>query len=190
MDRNRRRFDQHALVEGKTVHHEESRIRTDFQILGIVAVQVGIVVREQAVHAAMLAEVGARRSILAGAALAARDHAGHDPVADLDRKTGGVMGDVLAEHFDHARTFMTEHHRAETERIAFIFMAVGAADAAPFHLDQHLIVADRRNREFLDFKFAGSDQHRSFRHLCHDYTSLLMGCPDRRSRPENCRIYD
>ena len=34
----------------------------------------------------------------------------------------------------------------------------------------HLIVADRRNREFLDFKFAGSDQHRSFRHLCHDYT--------------------
>ena len=100
------------------------------------------------------------------------------------------MGDVLAEHFDHARTFMTEHHRAETERIAFVFMAVGTADAAPFHLDQHLIVADRRNREFLDFKFAGSDQHRSFRHLCHDYTSLLMGCPDRRSRPENCRIYD
>ena len=126
-----------------------------------------VVIREKAVDAAVFAEVRAGRGIPAGIAVAARNHAGHDLVAELDRDAGGVLRDIFAELDDLAGTFMAEDDRAEVERVALVLMPVGTADAAPFDLDQHFIIADRRNRELPHFEFARSDQNGSFGSFFH-----------------------
>ena len=172
MNRHRRRFDQHALVKRQPGHVEEGRIRPDLEVLGIVAVEMNLVIGKEPVDTAMFTEIGTGGCVLAGAAMSAGNHAGDDLVADLDRHTGGIVGDILSEHLDGTGPLMTEHHRAESEGIALVFVAVSAADAAPLDLDQHLIIADRRNRKLFDFELAGSDQHRSLRHFRHDITSF------------------
>lgn len=63
---------------------------------------------------------------------------------------------------------------AESERVAFVFMSVGAAYAAAFHSDENLVIIDFRDGIFSEFKFTGFDEIREFCHFSHFYSPVLF----------------
>ena len=134
---------------------------------GEITVQVNVVIGKEPVNAAVLAEVRPRRGVFAGGAFPARNNACHKLVAEFHGFSGGIGFDVLAEFDDLAGPLVSENDRTQSERIALVFMAVGSADAAAFHLDENLVVVDFRNWVFSEFKFTGFYEIREFCHFCH-----------------------
>ena len=141
---------------------------------GEITVQVNIVVGEKPVNAAVFAEIRAGRRILTCGTFAAGDDACHKFVAELYRLAGGIGLHIPAELDDLAGTFVPENNRAESERVAFVFMSVGTAYAAAFHSDENLVIIDFRDGIFSEFKFTGFDEIREFCHFSHFYSPVLF----------------
>ncbi len=56
---------------------------------------------------------------------------------------------------------MAEHHRDKAERVAFVFMHVGAADTAPFDLDEDFTLAQSRDGKLAHFDRLRAEQNRA-----------------------------
>ena len=88
-------------------------------------------------------------------------HTGNNLVAELHILARAVLLHILAHFNDFTGSLMTERNRDQAERIALKLMRVRAAYAAALNLNQNIIIADLRNRIFLQFKILGLCQHRN-----------------------------
>ena len=172
MDHHGGGFHQNALVQRHAGNVEERGTLADDQVLPEVAVQMHVIVRHQAVHAHVLAQVGAGRGIQAGVTGAAGNDAGDDLVPQGQGIARRVLRDILAHGHDFPRAFMAQHHRAEAEGVPVVLVAVRAANAAGFHLDQHFIIPDGGNGVLTDFKCFGSCQDSCACGLLHSVPTL------------------
>ena len=75
--------------------------------------------------------------------------------------TDETKGLLLSYFDDFTGSLMTERNRDQAERIPLKLMRVRTAYAAALNLNQNIIVADLRNRIFLQFKVLGLCQHRN-----------------------------
>ena len=172
MDHHGGGLHQNALVQRHAGNVEKRGTLADDQVLPEVAVQMHVVVRHQAVHAHVLAQVGAGRGIQAGVTGAAGDDAGDDLVPQGQGIARRVLRDIPAHGDDFPGAFMAQHHGAEAEGVPVVLVAVRAANAAGFHLDQHFIIPDGGNGVFTDFKCLGSCQDSGACGLLHSAPTL------------------
>ena len=77
-------------------------------------------------------------------------HTGNDLVANYKRFARAVLFHVFPHFNDFACALMTENQWNQTERVTFKLMCIRTADAAPFHLDQNIVVSQFRDGIFLD----------------------------------------
>ena len=160
-------FHQHSLIQRHAVDLEESGAFFDEQVFAEIAVEMDIVIRIQTVDAGFFAHIRSGGRVAAGITFTAGNDAGDDLIADTHGQTGEIGLDIFTDLDDGTGSFVTKHGGADAEGIAFVFVTIGAADAAAFHLDQHFIVADFRNGITFQFKFTGFHEDRhfcSFRH--------------------------
>ncbi len=88
------------------------------------------------------------------------NHTGNYLVTNLQVFTGAVLLHVLAHLDDFAGALMAQGHGNQSKRISPELMGIRSADAASFHLHQHIVIADFRHRKFLYFKMLQARQHR------------------------------
>ena len=150
MDDHRRRLDEDAQVAVHVAHVEDDAALVHLHVLAEPAVQVVLRAGQQTEDLAAVAQFHDLGVELARVARAARLETGHDLVADLERLAREVRLHVLAEGDDLAGALMAELHGAEPKGIALVLVDVRAADAAPFHLDENLVVADRGDCDLHD----------------------------------------
>ena len=101
--------------------------------------------------------------IFAGVAYAAGFEAGDDFIAHFERFAGIVGFDVFAEFYDDTRALVTQLDGNIAERIALVFVHVGAADAAALDFDENFVVIDLGDLLFDDLDLLRARKDGNFR---------------------------
>ena len=155
----RTRLDQNSGIQIQIAYIKYRRTAADQNVIGKPSVQMHIVVWKQSIYI--------RRTYVLFIQVIHRDfrvifkdHTGHDLVSDMKVFARTVFLYVLSHLDDLAGPFMSERYRDQTERVAFKFMRIRSADAAAFHLDQNVVIADLRHGKLFYFKFFQFCQHR------------------------------
>lgn len=170
VDDHGRRLDEDPEVAVHVGDVEHDATGVDLHVLAEPAVEAVVHAGQEAEDLAAVAELLDLGVVLARVAGAAGLEASDDLVADLERLAREVLRHVLAELDDLARALMAELDGAEPEGVALVLVHVGAADAAPLHLHQDLVVTDLRDRKFVNDHLARGFQHgnlRRLRNVCH-----------------------
>ena len=109
-------------------------------------------------------------------------HAGNNLVADLYRLSGAVLRNILSEFYNLSGSFMSQRNRDQAKGIFLKFMLICSADSRSLYSDQDVIIANLRDRKFLNVIVAQSSQHGDVSGL----RNLSRRCGSRRRSCSGC----
>ena len=164
VNQNRAGFDEDSGIEVEVAYVEDCGTASDEDVIRKPTVEMYVVIGKKAVNVSaayvLLVEV-----VHGDIGVILEDHAGNNLIADREGLARAVLGYVFTHFNDLTCAFVTESNGDKTEGIALVFVRVGTANAAAFHFNENVIVADFGHGVLFDFNFFESCEHCNLRCL-------------------------